>query len=87
LPAFAEYLTEGQNALLVPPCSALHLAEALLALAREGPDEVCAKLGDGAARNRSLYLSWDELATRTLALYQDLRRCSRHAPNCGTQVR
>ncbi len=74
LPAFSEYLTEGDNAMLVPPCSVPHLAQALLALMREGPGTLGARLAEGAAQNHTLYRSWDELAARTMALYRTLRR-------------
>ena len=88
LAPFAQYLVEGENALLVEPGDSASLASALtgllLDLAGTGqihsaaqPAGSYARLAAGAARNSTRYCGWPVIARSTLALY---RRLAPEAP-------
>ncbi len=83
LPAFGEYLNDGDNARLVEPDSPRSLAHAIQALAREGAGTLYEQLGPGAARNRERYTSWDAIAEQTLALYGNLRKRNAAIHSCN----
>lgn len=87
LPAFAELLTHGENALLVPPGDAAALASALFTLARDYAaaqhrtgntsgvamrHTTLARLAAQAQRNRARCTSWTAIGERTAALYRQL---------------
>jgi len=69
LAAFRPYLHEGENALLVPPddldglCAALK--QMLNPVARE-------RMWQGCRRNLELLVQWDEIARRTVRVYESL---------------
>jgi glycosyltransferase involved in cell wall biosynthesis len=71
LPAIREVLTDGADALLVPPGDAAALARALARLAADAP--LAERLGR-AAFDRAPEFSWDRRAERLEALFEGIRR-------------
>jgi glycosyltransferase involved in cell wall biosynthesis len=87
LDPFQEYLTAGENALLVEPGDAKMLAEALRGLLLDvgrmeqtehasDRDSSYRQLVRGAERNHLRYTGWEEIAARTAALYHELTACN-----------
>ena len=85
LPAFHDFLVAGENALLVEPRSidawgmALRRILTDLASCKSSgsghlPQSIFKQLSEGAALNQTRYMSWNSIATQTLALYDRLTR-------------
>jgi glycosyltransferase involved in cell wall biosynthesis len=78
LPCFRDYLSNGENALLIKPGNADKLATALasLLMGRACPEDpvngAYARLLRGAASNRRRYTNWAEIGLQTRALYDAL---------------
>jgi glycosyltransferase involved in cell wall biosynthesis len=68
---FAELLQHGREALLVEPGDASALAAAIAALARS-PERLAA-MGSAMRRTRDAVPGWDEIAARTVAVYEHVR--------------
>lgn len=68
---FAELLQDGRSALLVPPGDVDALSKAIGRVIRE--PETRRALADGVARQVADVPSWDEIARRTTALYEQCR--------------
>ena len=68
---FAERLQNGREALLVEPGDPPMLAAAIAALARS-PERLAA-MGGAMRRTRDTVPGWDEIAVRTIAVYEHLR--------------
>ena len=83
LDVFQEFLTDGENALLVEPGDATALAECLFTLVQDPilagdpadllrPGPAYERIAHGARQNRNRCTSWTEIGRRTAALYCDL---------------
>jgi glycosyltransferase involved in cell wall biosynthesis len=68
---FAEWLQHGRDALLVEPGDAPALAAAIATLVRS-PERLAA-MGSAMRRTRAAVPEWDEIAARTVSLYESLR--------------
>ena len=72
-----EIITDGQNGLLVPPKDAVALAGAMARCIVS--EKLCEQLQSGAMERARRELSWDVIAEKTSAVYEDARQARAQA--------
>jgi len=77
---FSEMIEDGKTGFIVPPRDASALAEAIIRLLRD--DKLRQQMGENAYQTVKEKLSWDNIAQRTLRVYEEamILRCA----NAGT---